>query len=386
MLELRKSKTLSYLILSASLLSSVAFAKESIETVPHNLTADQVYQGIKTNLESNLYSLPPRVQGHYAIRQYRMTGEDKYANGSLIDLLTIAEQQAFYNCNLDKPGFSKAESQKEVAKIKSGIRGDARKLAIAPYPEFMFYSDILLRYASRVDEFGFKGPCHDLMIKTLKKADLAPALTDKKMIKAWAAQLINYVFWAKQMGVGDYYSAYKKAFINAYPDNEDASLDKSQYKNKIYGMTHFIFAASGYYQRPVDAKEYQWILTYFEKNIDRILKDTTEDIITEVGIGFLITGNGNNPVVDKVKKHVIAAYNPQFKMIPSPKGEAILSSGEHRNVLAMMLLHWPETLHKGPYLNDISSTKRYLPKLVTPNAVTTTLVTPKITATKTNAH
>ncbi|WP_445778842.1 DUF3541 domain-containing protein [Shewanella sp.] len=368
MLKHRKSNVISYLLLSASLFGSVAFAKESVEALSHNLTADQVYQGIKSTLESNLFSLPPRVQGHYAIRQYRMTGEDKYANGALIDLLTIAEQQADYNCQLDKPGFSKAESQKEVAKIKPGIRGNARKSAIAPYPEFMFYTDILLRYASRVDEFGFKGPCHDVMINTLKNANLAPALTDKKMIKSWAAQLINYVFWAKQMGVGDYYSAYKQAFIKTYPDSEDAKLDKSQYKNKIYGMTHFIFAASGYYQQPVDAKEYQWILTYFENNIDRILKDTTEDIITEVGISFLITGNANNPVVDKVKKHVIAAYHPQLKMIPSPKGEAHLSSGEHRNVLAMMLLKWPETLHKGPYLNDITSTKRYLPKLVTPKS------------------
>ncbi|MCT8986723.1 DUF3541 domain-containing protein [Shewanella phaeophyticola] len=366
MLERCKSKTLSYLILSASLLSSVALAKQPTEDMPHQLTAEQVYQGIKTTLETNLYSLPPRVQGHYAIRQYRMTGENKYANGSLIDLLTIAERQAYYACNLDKPGFIKKESQIEVNKLKPGIRGDARKLAIAPYPEFMLYSNVLLRYASRIDEFGFTGSCHDLLITTLKNADLTPALTDKQMVKAWAAQLINYVFWAKQIGVGDYYDTYKEAFIATYPNEHDAQLSKDQYKNKIYGMTHFIFAASEYYQHPVDPKEYQWILDYFENNIDRILTDTTEDIITEVGIGFLITGNPDNPVVNKVKQHVIAAYDPKVQMIPSPHGEAILSSGEHRNVLAMMLLDWPETLHQGPYLNNISSTKKHLPKLVTP--------------------
>lgn len=366
MLERCKSKTLSYLFLSASLLSSVVLAKQPTEDIAHQLTAEQVYQGIKTTLETNLYSLPPRVQGHYAIRQYRMTGENKYANGSLIDLLTITERQAYYACNLDKPGFIKTESQIEVNKLKPGIRGDARKLAIAPYPEFMLYSNVLLRYASRIDEFGFTGPCNDLLITTLKKVDLTPALTDKQMIKAWAAQLINYVFWAKQIGVGDYYDVYKEAFIATYPNDQDAQLSKSQYKNKIYGMTHFIFAASEYYQYPVDPKEYQWILDYFEKNIDRILTDTTEDIITEVGIGFLITGNPNNPVVNKVKQHVIAAYDPKVNMIPSPHGDAILSSGEHRNVLAMMLLDWPETLHQGPYLNNISSTKKHLPKLVTP--------------------
>ncbi|MBB1441094.1 DUF3541 domain-containing protein [Shewanella sp. SG41-4] len=370
MLEQRKSKTLSYLLLSATLFSSVAFTKEFVEKTPHNLTADQVYQGIKTNLETNLYSLPPRVQGHYAIRQYRMTGENKYANGSLIDLLTIAEQQAYYYCNLDKPGFINTESKVKVGNLGNGPRGIARKAALSPYPNFLLYSDVLLRYASRVDEFGFTGPCHDLMIKTLKNVNLEPALTDRKMIEAWAAQLINYVYWAKQIGVGDYYEAYKKAFIKTYPDSKDVQLTKGQYKNKVYGMTHFIFSASQYYQHPVDPKEYQWILDYFEKNIDRILIDTSEDIITEVGISFLITGNGDNTVVDKVKKHVISAYDPNIMMIPSPSGKAELSSGEHRNVLAMMLLHWPETLHKGPYLNNISSTKKYLPKLVKPKAST----------------
>ncbi|AZG73101.1 DUF3541 domain-containing protein [Shewanella livingstonensis] len=368
MLELRNSKTLSYLLLSATLFSSVALAKEPVDKTAHQLTAEQVYQGIKANLETQLYSLPPRVQGHYSIRQYRMTGETKYANGSLIDLLTIAERQAYYSCNLDKPGFIKSESQIEVDKLGNGPRGIARKAAVAPYPNFMLYSDVLLRYASRVDEFGFTGPCHDLMIKTLKKVNLAPALTDKKMIEAWAAQLINYVYWAKQIGVGDYYQAYKKAFIETYPNSKDDLLKKSQYKNKIYGMTHFIFSASEYYQHPVEPKEYQWILDYFENNIDRILTDTTEDIITEVGISFLITGNGDNPVVDKVKQHVIAAYDPKIMMIPSPHGKADLSSGEHRNVLAMMLLDWPETLHKGPYLNNIPSTKKNLPKLVKPKA------------------
>ena len=368
MLELRKSKTLSYLLLSATLFSSVALAKEPVQKTAHTLSAEQVYQGIKANLETNLYSLPPRVQGHYAIRQFRITGEPKYANGSLIDLLTIAERQAYYSCNLDKPGFIERESQIEVNKIGNGPRGKARKKAIALYPEFMLYTDVLLRYASRVDEFGFTGPCHDLMIKTLKKANLEPALTDKKMIKAWAAQLINYVYWAKLIGVGDYYDAYKKAFIKTYPDSKDAKLSKGQYKNKIYGMTHFIFSASEYYQHEVDPKEFQWILDYFEKNIDRILTDTTEDIITEVGISFLITGNDSSPVIDKVKKYVIAAYDPKSMMIPSPSGKVELSSGEHRNVLAMMLLDWPETLHRGPYLNNIASTKRNLPKLVKPKA------------------
>ena len=364
MLALSKSKTLSLVALSAALLSSSLFAKEPYVNPVHNLTGEQVYQQLKTNLETNLYTLPPRVQGHYAIRQFRMTGDPKYANGALIDLLTIAERQAYYACNLDKPNFIETESALAASKLGKGPRAKARKKAIVPYPKFMLLSDTLLRYSSRIDEFGFTGPCHDLMVKTLKEHDFTAAFTDKKMIKSWAAQLINYVFWAKQIGVGDYYPAYKAAFMKTYPDSKDAKLSKGQYKNKIYGMTHFIFAASEYYQYQVDPKEYQWILDYFEKNIDRIIADTTEDITTEVGISFLITGHKNHPVTQKVKDYVISSYNPQMQMIPSPTGKADLSSGEHRNVLAMMLLDWPDTLHPGPYLANIKSTKKNLPRLV----------------------
>lgn len=48
-----------------------------------SLDAQGVKQAIQQNLEDNLYQLPPRVQGHYGIRLYRMTGDDKYANAAL---------------------------------------------------------------------------------------------------------------------------------------------------------------------------------------------------------------------------------------------------------------------------------------------------------------
>ncbi|MGZ9898415.1 DUF3541 domain-containing protein [Shewanella gaetbuli] len=366
MLTIRQSKTLSLVALATVLFSSSTFAKEAYVKPKHDLTGAQVYQQIKTHLETNLYSLPPRVQGHYAIRQFRMTGDEKYAQGALIDLLTIAERQAYYACNLDKPNFIETESALAASKLGKGPRAKARKKAVAKYPKFMLYSESLLRYSSRIDEFGFTGPCHDLMMSKLTVHNFEPAFTDPEMIKAWAAQLINHVFWAKQIGAGDYFDAYKKAFIETYPDSQDGKLSKGQFKNKIYGLTHFIFADSQYYQFQVDAKKYQWILDYFEKNIDRIIADTTEDIITEVGISFLITGHKNHPVTEKVKKYIIAAYNPEMNMIPSPTGRAILSSGEHRNVLAMMLLDWPEQLHPGPYLAQIKATQKYLPRLVTP--------------------
>ncbi|WP_373317195.1 DUF3541 domain-containing protein [Shewanella sairae] len=325
-----------------------------------------VYQRIKANLEEHLFELPPRIQGHYGIRQYRMTGDAKYANAALVDLYAVTEAQAFYACNIDKPGFISEQAEQAISVLGKGPRAKARKKALQPFPEFIFYTDVLLRYSSRINEFGFTGPCHDKLTASLKKADLKTGLTDKAMIKSWAAQLINYVYWAKQIGVGDYLADYKQAFIEVYPDSQDKQLDKKQYRNKLYGMTHFIFAASEYYQHSVNAQEFAWILDHFEHNIDRILEDATDDIIAEVGISFLLAGKAEHPVVKKTQQHILNAFDTKEQIIPSPRGKPDLVMGEHRNVLAMMLLDWPENLHKGPYLSELKATKKYLPKQVTP--------------------
>ncbi|WP_299794571.1 DUF3541 domain-containing protein [uncultured Shewanella sp.] len=335
-------------------------AKANTSPAPH----DEVYYGIKSNLEQHLYQLPPRIQGHYGIRMYRMTGDEKYANAALVDLYAVSDSQDFYACNLDQPGFIESEAEKAISILGKGPRAKARKKALQPFPEFLFYTDVLLRFSSRIDEFGLTGPCHKQLIKTLKNADLRAGLTDEAMIRSWAAQLINYVYWAKQLGVGDYLDEYKQAFIAVYPDNQDNELKKRQFRNKLYGMTHFIFAASEYYQHNVSPKEFAWILDYFEANIERILKDATDDIIAEVGISFHLAGLSDHPVVALTQRHIINAFDKEVQMIPSPMGNPDLAMGEHRNVLAMMLLKWPEQLHKGPYFNQLKATKKYLPKQV----------------------
>ncbi|QYJ87745.1 DUF3541 domain-containing protein [Shewanella mesophila] len=352
-------------IAAALLYPSIGATKDSEALSPNKaLTPQLVRESIKSNLENHLYQLPPRVQGHYGIRLYRMTGDEQYANAALVDLYAVTESQSFYACQLDKPGFIDSEAKAAIAVLGNGPRAKARKKALKPFPEFLFYTDVLLRFSSRIDEFGLQGPCHDKLLTALKSTDLKPGLTDKAMIEAWAAQLINYVYWAKQLGAGDYIAEYKQAFNQVYPQSRDKKLTKKQFRNKIYGMTHFIFAASEYYQYQVDAKEFAWILDYFEANIDRILTDATDDIIAEVGISFHLAGLSNNEVVSKTQRHIINAFDKTEKTIPSPKGNPDLALGEHRNVLAMMLLEWPTTLHQGPYFHRLKATKKYLPKQV----------------------
>lgn len=346
--------------LALTMLSPLALAQEPTSA------QQEVATRIQQNLEDHLYQLPPRVQGHYGIRMYRMTGDDKYASSALVDLYAVTNSQAWYACQLDDKNFVEQASLAAISKLGNGPRAKARKKALKPFPEFIFYTDVLLRFASRIDEFGMTGPCHDKMVSLLKSKDLKTGLTDPAMIKSWAAQLINYVYWAKQLGVGDYRGEYKQAFLETYPHAQDAELSKAQFRNKLYGMTHFVFAASEYYQHNVSAKEFAWILDYFDANIDRILKDATPDIIAEVGISFLLANKADHEVVFKTREAMVEAFNSKENIIPSPRGNPDLALGEHRNVLAMMLINWPETLHKGPYLSELKATKKYLPKGVEP--------------------
>jgi len=107
-------------------------------------------------------------------------------------------------------------------------------------------------------------------------------------------------------------------------------------------MTHIIFADSSYYQKQINEQDHQWIYDYFRQNIDQILLRAKEDVIAEVGLSFLLAGLDNDPVVAKTRKAINKAIDKQQGMIPSVTGDFDFSHGEHRNVLAIMLLDWQQ--------------------------------------------
>lgn len=110
------------------------------------------------------------------------------------------------------------------------------------------------------------------------------------MIEAWAAQLANQVYWLRQLGEQDVVEPFIQAFRDTYPDQRDCELNDQQYGNKLYGMTHIIFADSEYYQHPVSQQQHQWIYDYFRANIDTILLRAKPDIVAEVGIASYSQG------------------------------------------------------------------------------------------------
>ncbi|MDX1464817.1 MAG: DUF3541 domain-containing protein, partial [Halomonas sp.] len=193
-------------------------------------------------------------------------------------------------------------------------------------------------------------PGHRRALDYLASVDFRAFLLDPQVMAVYAAQVANLVYYLEDLGVTDLREEVASAFRHQYPPAQDARLSTAEYRNKIYGMTHFVIAASDYYQKPVDAEEFGWVLDEFAAGLDRILRDTKEDIYTEVGVSFLLAGQEDHPAVRRLRNALLDAYDPVARMVPSEQGGTDLARGEHRNVLAIMLLDWPGRLYPGPTL------------------------------------
>lgn len=323
----------------------------------HKKDAARVAESIQQRLESELFALDPDIQAHFALRMYRMTGDERYLPPIVYNLLVTLE-------NLRRD-LSQAHDSSYVAgrcsEMRSNLNPKTRKGRIRAEMferagAVQFYLN-LLHAANDFAELGvkdtepFRGP-FQVSLSECRPAEIESFLLDSKVIGAYAPQAVNYVYYLYDLGLADIRQAYTETFRTTYPDRADRDMLQDDYADKVYGLTHFITAASRYYQQSVDSTEFAWILDYFEKNLDRIIDDTREDVVAEVGLCFLLTGRENNPAVVACRKRMIDRFDSGEGLIPSTTGRTDLAQSEHRNIIAYMLLTWPDRLHSGPNLPE----------------------------------
>ncbi|WP_318408125.1 DUF3541 domain-containing protein [Photobacterium leiognathi] len=332
-----------------TLLFCWSFAAHSLQlSIPYQQSAEQIRQ----TFEPQLYTLPAFTAGHYGLRMYRQSLDPKYTAAIWQDMARVASNLNKFSAELTTPeqitqyGLNRLKSYENSPKERSQRRLAATKAM----PEYMYLGVGLLGSMARANEYGLKHRDDAKLREVIRCYDFKKYATDPEMIRAWGAQLANQVYWLRQLGEQDVVNEFVVAFRETYPDSQDRKLSEQQYGNKIYILTHIIFAASQYYQLPIQEKDFQWIFDYYRKNIDNIIKNTKEDIIAEVGVNFLLAGLDNDPVVGKTRYAIQHAINDKHGMIPSVTGDFDLASGEHRNVLAIMLLDWKGT-NIGPTVN-----------------------------------
>jgi len=345
------------IFLSGSLVAN-ALAVE--ETPP--LTYSQSAQVIKTTYESQLFSLSAFKEGHFGLRMYRQTLDEKYNPAIWTDMAQVASRLNRIAARVHSPEQIILYSEKRLAGYhkKQDERSQRRYTVTKHHPEYIFLGVDLLGALARADEYGLRHIEDQKLREIIKRYDFSIYANDPEMIEAWAAQLANQVYWLRQLGEQDVVDDFTRTFRATYPDENDKKLSPQQYMNKLYGMTHIIFADSHYYQNQIDEAKHQWIYDYFRENVDTILLRAKEDVIAEVGITFLLAGLEDDPVVAKTREAIQSSINLEQGMIPSVDGEFDLQYGEHRNVLAIMLLDW-QKVNQAPYFNRHSAAFKDIP-------------------------
>ncbi|MDL5027164.1 DUF3541 domain-containing protein [Vibrio sp. TMPB1044] len=299
---------------------------------------------IRATYESQLYTLPAFKEGHYGLRMYRQTLDDKYSAAVWSDMARVASKLNTLSNDVQTMEQIVLYSEKRVASYV----GDSDERSVRRYnitkhmPEYLYLGVDLLGSMARANEYGLEHKNDAKLREIIRRYDFSRYVTNEDMVKAWAAQLANQVYWLRQLGEQNVVDEFVDTFKKAYPDDKDKKLSSQQYGNKIYGMTHVIFGDSEYYQHQVSEQDHQWIYDYFRENIDTILLRAKEDVIAEVGLTFLLAGLEDDPVVEKTRLAIQASIDEKYGMIPSITGDFDLEYGEHRNVLAIMLLDWQQ--------------------------------------------
>ncbi|CAE6938073.1 hypothetical protein ACOMICROBIO_LMKGKHOH_04407 [Vibrio sp. B1FIG11] len=288
------------LSLAVLLSCSLAFQAQASQEAPV-LTYSQSAQLIKNTYESQLYTLPAFREGHFGLRMYRQTLNDKYLPAVWTDMAQVANRLNHFANEVTAPEqiFLYSEERLATYHDKEDERSQRRYTVTKHQPEYLYLGIDLIGAMARADEYGLKHKQDKTLRGVLRRYDFARYATDPEMIEAWAAQLANQVYWLRQLGEQDVVNAFTDAFRSTYPDNQDKKLSPQQYSNKIYGMTHIILGDSQYYQKQVNEADHQWIYDYFRDNIDTIILRSKEDVVAEVGISFLLAGLDSDPVVEK---------------------------------------------------------------------------------------
>lgn len=283
---------------------------------------------IRTTYESQLYTLPAFKEGHYGLRMYRQTLDDKYSAAVWSDMARVASKLSTLSNDVQTMEQIVLYSEKRVASyIGDNDERSVRRYNITKHmPEYLYLGVDLLGSMARANEYGLEHKNDAKLREIIRRYDFSRYVTNQDMVKAWAAQLANQVYWLRQLGEQDVVDEFVDTFKKAYPDDDDKKLSSQQYGNKIYGMTHIIFGDSEYYQHQVSEQDHQWIYDYFRENIDTILLRAKEDVIAEVGLTFLLAGLEDDPVVAKTRLAIQGSIDDTQGMILQLLAILILST------------------------------------------------------------
>lgn len=323
----------------------------SIKTIPDN---KYIAEKIISTYENSLENVDKSHQLHWFIRRYRITGDDKYKN--------IVLENYKHKLSEVAPMLKRLNNVSDAQKIGWEIislmkPSNSRKAKRIPFyksnPQLFVYMEILnflfITKSLKLDEDGIVEELYKKGLKFFMTNNVSNHLLTEDLISTDPSGAANMVYYLKYLGVSDIerelLEKYKKHYLNMQPEDSDEWLDK------VYAFTHLIIAASNYYQNFVNGDKFKWIYDYFEKDVSQIIRETSPDAVTEVGVCFRLSRDFDSLALKEIKKYLATIFDNSKGYIPREIKDT-LNRAEHRNILAVMLFSEFTELFPGPNLSS----------------------------------
>lgn len=311
----------------------------------------EIVKEITQSFEEQLFSFKPASQAHFATRLWRLSGEEKYLPPVFAHFQLQTLKMAEHLYHLEKKNYLRKEALQVLTEWEpAGKRGREKKTMYGKNTDLLFYTR-LVHYLFLVASYGlekiFEEP-YSLAKKHLGQVPFSRLLLNKEFIKADPSIAVNTVYYLQYLNIADLEKDFKPFFVKFW--QAEKADEREVYFSKIYGLTHLIIAASYFYQRFVEKNDFDLILSFFEKNLNEIIKKTNPDVVGEVGLCFKLT-RAPSQALKKTQEYIVSCFDPDLGYIPWGKGED-MEKAEHRNIIAILLLSSYSRFHQGPNLAE----------------------------------
>ncbi len=181
--------------------SILAFSVFTAQAAPFDAIQDAA--NIRNTFDSNTLALSYYQLGHYGLRMYRQTEDPKYKAAIWSDMARVADRLNRYNDEIKTPGDVARLGEQRIRSYSSNDseRDRLRHLAAKGREEYLVLGAGLISSMARADEYGLQHRDTAHLKEILSWYDFSGYATNPEMIRAWAAQLANQVYWLKQMGM-----------------------------------------------------------------------------------------------------------------------------------------------------------------------------------------
>jgi hypothetical protein len=328
----------------------------SVPTGHPSVSEADILSRLEFDLTSRLSRMGPNHRGHVALRFYRISGDARYVADAKAYYAVLRKYFRRYVRIAGNEERAEKKSQRLILSIPPGEKRAERAMVLGKYPDFEFVKRVLY-VAYQAENLGMSdGPDAQVLSELkdyLKKRPFDAMLADPDVLSRHAADAVNMVYYLKDLGIADVEREFTARFKTVFMAADDAELSPLEYREKIYGLTHFVIAGSDYYQRFVPAEKYAWVLDYFAKHASRVIARAKPDAIAEVGLCFKLAGLKDHPVVARTRSEVARFYDPKRGIIATPWSKNDRNTAQHRDTVAYLLFKDFDRLYPGPDLSQL---------------------------------